>query len=750
MINHCKQTLILLTLLLMTNISFAAPMMALLDEENQSVNIGTVGSYYIDESARLSLRDIDSELLRKRFIPLKKDFQQFGLINGNIWIKVDIAQRLPSGQSAVLHIKAPRAQVVDVYTPNLLNNQIFAEMGDERPYQNRLIQYPDYIIPLPANVPPVYTAYIKISSRLPINLVIEIKTLSEMTKDVQKDNYITGFLIGILLLLFVSNVFFFLRTKHPMYLVYSALLVGIGCLHFALHGLIYQWFSESMGLQERLYNFSSLACAALITCFTRYYLDTRESLPRIDKLLLFLIVSNATLAIIFSISPQELNVAFLSASAVLTLITLLFVAIFSVFKRVPYSSYYLVARIVLSTGYLFWILAAYGILSTPFWYEWGLTTSIILEALVHFTGIITRHTPTNPNTSKQEGLQNFDVVSEVADLITTQTKVIDYQYASTEPKHEELKRAYKHLSNIATRINHLQNLKALREHSDLSSSNLQLLIDQATIDFYALDQNDSDIDIHYDATMRWELMNNAQTIKHVYQVIMEEMRHQTDQVLNIHSEVESKERDGLRTLHIKAYPIPSSVMLDNTQSFGPRYLLDLVNALGGQIELSGEGRRRSLHCKVPIHARQIELSDLARATQAETIIPVIIGHQDSELIERTSNFLHSRLLSLTHIDKLDDLQLLISNRAEKCQFIILLFEDQKNFGASDLVSFINNLHENDACLLISNNVNMSQEYANALGFNGFVYSSQIETKLLFDMERIHREISNSRMPRINR
>ncbi|MEC8484413.1 MAG: hypothetical protein VXY99_11390, partial [Pseudomonadota bacterium] len=97
-----------------------------------------------------------------------------------------------------------------------------------------------------------------------------------------------------------------------------------------------------------------------------------------------------------------------------------------------------------------------------------------------------------------------------------------------------------------------------------------------------------------------------------------------------------------------------------------------------------------------------------------------------------------------------DLHLLLGNRPNNCRFIIFLFEDQKNFGASDLASFVSNLRDNDACLLISNNVNMSQEYASALGFNGFIYSSQIETKLLFDMERIQRETSNIMLPRVKR
>lgn len=749
MIKFCKH-IILLAIVLMTNIGYAAPMMALLDDDHHSVNLGSVGSYYIDESARLTLSDIDSELLRKRFIPLKKDFQQFGLVKGNIWIRVDIAQRLPAGQSAALHIKAPRAQIVDVYTPNLLNNQIFAEMGDERPYTNRLIAYPDYIIPLPNNVPPVFTTYIKVNSRLPINLFMEVKTLSELTTDVQRDIYITGFLMGILLLLLASNVFFFVRTKHPMYLVYSALLVGIACLHFALHGLIYQWFPQWMGLQERIYNFSSLACAALITCFTRYYIDTKEYLPRVDQLLIVLIVTNSILAVIFALAPQELSIAFLSASTVSTLVTLLIIAFYGVYLRIPYSNYYLVARLVLTTGHTLWILAAYGVLSIPFWHEWGLTTSIILEALVHFGGIITRHTPTSLHTGKQEDLRNLDVLTEIAARIKRQTAVIDHQYSLPDPHKDELMQAYKNLSNLADRITYIQNFRQINNSGNTTAINLQLLIDQATIDFYALDQSNAEIDMQYDTTVSWELLSNTLAIKHIYQIIMEEMRHQTDQVLNIKSTVESNERDGHKELKIEAYPIPSSVVMNSELYFGPRYLRDLVESLDGTAEILGEGRKRALTCTIPIHARQVELTELARLTQSGTIVPVILGHQESDLIERTSNFLHSRLLSLTHVDKVEDLHLLLGNRPNNCRFIIFLFEDQKNFGASDLASFVSNLRDNDACLLISNNVNMSQEYASALGFNGFIYSSQIETKLLFDMERIQRETSNIMLPRVKR
>lgn len=750
MIKNCSQALILLAILLLTNIAYSAPMMAILDEDNQRVNIGTFGSYYIDETAGLTLRDIDSELLRKRFTPLNGDFQQFGLVKGNVWIRVDIAHRLPPGRSAVLHIKAPRAQIVDAYTPNLPSNQIFVEMGDARPFYNRPLDNPNYIIPLPSNAPPVYTVYIKVSSRLPINLTMEVETLSSLSKDIQQDMFITGLLIGTLLILFISNIFFYIRTRHPMYLIYSGLLVGITCLHFSMHGMVYQLFPSYTGLQERVYNFSALLCTALIAGFTRYYIDTKDNLPRIDKFLILIILIDSVLSFIYAMAPQELNIAFLSLAAALTLFILLAVALYGVYKRIAYSLYYLIARLVLTTGHALWVLSAYGILAFPLWHEWGLTVSIILEALVHFAGIITRHTPINTHSSKPDDRPRYEILSELTSRIKRQIAVIDHQYSLKEPDKDELKRAYKNLSNIADRVSIIQHFGNYSSQSSNRPINLQLLIDEASSEFYNLDQTDAEVEMHYEDTVNWELLSHSQTIKHIYQAIMEELKHHTDQALHIESIVRASERDGQRMLHIRAFPIPTTITLNNEHYFGPRYLKDIVERLDGDLSITGDGRGRSMFCKIPINAHPIEASELAKLTQSEDLTLLLIGHQDSELLERAGNFLLSRLFSVNHIDNVEELHSTLLNRSETERFVIVLFEDQYNFGATELANFVNTLHENDSCFLISNNVNMSQEYASALGFDGFIYSSQIEAKLLFEIERSQRLTKHSVLPRVNK
>lgn len=750
MLRNYFDFVILLIIILSTKLAFASPQMALLDDNHHRVNVGSVGSYYIDASGELTANDLSSDLLRKSFVPLTNDFQQFGLVKGNIWIKVDIAQEFASPQPSVLHIKVPRAQEVDVYSTQP-NNPVSLEMGNARPFANRQILHPDYIIPLPTISTPVFTVYIKVSSRVPINLLIEVKTLSELSKDIQRDTTITGVLIGLLVLLFFSNVFFFAKTKHPMYLLYSLLLVGIAFLHLSLHGIIYQLLPNQTGLQERIYNFASLTCVASITAFTRFYLDTKLHLPRIDRLLILIILANLTLALIYTLAPQELKITYLTGSAFVTLVSLLAIAIYAVITRTPYAPYYLIARLVLTFGHTLWVLSAYGLVSLPFWYEWGLTTSIIMEALIHFIGIMMRYAPITLHQAAEKTFTDTEFVVEVSLRIKRQTTIIDFEKSQKEPNKDVLRRAYKNLSNLSERLSFLKVIHS--EHAKTAATNspvnLQNLIDQALGDFYQLDSGKALIVMQHDETVQWEIYSQVAMIRHLYLVIMEELHHPSDQALNIESYVLLSPRDLQKHLSISVGPLPSSIDMESGRYFGARYLKEFCEKVGGQAEIDGSGRSRSMKFSIPISAHKIEPSKLALKSHSEELTIVALGN-DSDLTERAINHLHTKLYSISHVDKALDLHHLLDNRSSRTNFVILLFEDQSNFGASELSGLLGSLLEGDSCLLISNNVKMSTDFSNALGFDSYIYSAYIETKLISEIERLQRESFHSTLPRVKR
>ncbi|MFD1384748.1 7TM diverse intracellular signaling domain-containing protein [Rhodanobacter aciditrophus] len=739
MIRHFLSALILLALTMLTNTALGVPRMALVDDLHQHVNIGDVGSYYIDETGRMTLNDVDSDAILKRFIPLNDPFIQFGVVEGNVWLRVDIAQKVSQGHPTVLHIKAPRLQSIEIYAPTLSSQIIYSAMGEALPFSNRMIQYPDYIVPLPVNAPPVFTLYLKLSSRSPINLIAEIKTLSGLAVDTQVDTLITGFMFGVLLLLFISNIFFYVKTHHPMYLIYGAMLVCIVCLHSALHGLIFQLFPSYVGLQERIYNLSALGAAAIITYFSRLYLETKTYLPRIDRALLALGFFNIGLGVVFAFAPEQLSVKILSLCAFMTLAGLLCVSLYAIYKQVPYAWHYLVARLTLTVGHTAWILSLYGVSPNIIWFEWGLTVSFILEALIHFVGIITRLKPLLIGNAKSESIvdQQNDVLDDIAARLRRQTSMINAHQKSPDPQSQaHIKRAQSNLEYLSERIQVLNQVQLGSSPEQTNTSlNLQLLIDRAESNFRQLDQDRTDIELITHNATTWELYKNTPLISHLYFTILDEFKHFTDQTLTVTSSIQSNDREGSKTLNIVVRPITSTVQINDPNGLGMRYFNDVLDALEGEAELTGVGRNRTLSINLPIYARYIHPSELTQKTHTEEVSLVIVG-QDSELLTHTQEYLTGKLFVMSHIDQVDDIHSLLRYRSKNTKLLVLLFDDQVNFGASDLSSFIRELQDDDHCLLISNTIKMSSKHARALGFDSYITHTQIESKLITELERL--------------
>lgn len=147
--------LILLLFLSISNFAWGSNTIAIIDDTNSVFNIGKSGSYFIDEKQNLSLDTIASDQYAKQFRPINRDYLQFGLVKGNIWIKTDIAIRTTSSTPILLEVASPRLQYLDIFLPNLYENQVQAELGGARPYNNKQIKTPNYVFSIPANSPPV-------------------------------------------------------------------------------------------------------------------------------------------------------------------------------------------------------------------------------------------------------------------------------------------------------------------------------------------------------------------------------------------------------------------------------------------------------------------------------------------------------------------------------------------------------------------------------------------------------------------
>ncbi|MEP2619558.1 MAG: 7TM-DISM domain-containing protein, partial [Marinomonas sp.] len=179
--------LILLFLIVVSNFTWGASDVAIIDDDNNTFNIAESGFFFIDKNKTLSFDEIQSSEYAKQFRPINRSFLQLGIVEGNIWVRSDIAIRTTTNIPVVLEVNSPRIQNLEIFLPTLYDNQIQAEFGSAHTYNSKTIKSAKYLFTLPTNTPAIFTVYFKLSSHLPINAQIELKTLSKLSFDSQKD-----------------------------------------------------------------------------------------------------------------------------------------------------------------------------------------------------------------------------------------------------------------------------------------------------------------------------------------------------------------------------------------------------------------------------------------------------------------------------------------------------------------------------------------------------------------------------------
>lgn len=739
--------LILLFLLSTSNLTWGTNSIAIIDDQNNAFNIAKSGTYFIDESRELSFKTISSDEYTKRFLPINRDYLQLGLVEGNIWIRSDIAIRTTGNMPTLLEINSPRLQYLDIYLPNFYQNQAQAELGSARPYSNKKIKAPNYLFTIPVNMPPVFTVYLRLSSYLPINAQIELKTLSKVSVDAQKRLTLTGILIGILLTLFISNLFFFIKYSHPMYLIYGCLLIGIVVLHLALHDQVSQFFPNIIGIQERIYNFASLLCVCAIVFFSRLYLDTKRYLPKTDTLLIIIGTLNALFAVIFTLTPETINIKVLSLMAVTTLMFLTVNAVVAFIKDIPFSGYYLTARLTLLTGHSAWIMSLYGIIPSATLVEWGLTLTIIIEALIHFMGMIIQTTPFLQKYSHKTDYSQtdtFDILSDLSSRLRRQVNIIGGALTHLEqtpksPDRELLltnsQTANNNLKNLLERIDCLSDIKENVSPEQTLPICLNQLIENAHSNFQRLDQDNTIIELNAEKTDHVEILQDAKTLQHLIEVLTQEFKHFTSQPLTLNITYHETNREGVTLLEFDCYPLPTRAH-ENTSSFdfGMHYVTLLVHYLKGEIRLSESDLTRSINIQIPIHSH---IRHSINEVNQQSHFDLIFFAQEDNDFQKALTILQNHSNKIEHFSTLESvLEYLKYPEKRKSGSIILVFDNGSHIPHITQQRILPLMRPEDQCLLISNNVKMSLNYAKKLGFDDILACSDLESRLTQQLSRL--------------
>lgn len=245
-----------------------------------------------DPTRNLTIGQVVAEPYQSRFAPYEKDVPSFGFTESALWYRVLLVNPTPEPQQIVLEETIPYIDSIKLFIPNPLAPGGFAvrHVGDKKPFKDREVNHNYFLFRLTLEPRQELPVYIRVESRAGVATPFTFWQAEAFETHIQNVSLAYGFFFGVLAVFFIFSLYLFARLKDLVYLYYALFIGSIALTIATSQGLSYKYlWPESLWLAERM----QVVCISLFqlfgVLFARNFLDTKTTIPRIDKVLRLLV-----------------------------------------------------------------------------------------------------------------------------------------------------------------------------------------------------------------------------------------------------------------------------------------------------------------------------------------------------------------------------------------------------------------------------------------------------------------------------
>jgi len=281
--------IILIILLAQLN-SYGSDRMINLDSNLSNLNLGKRVSYFEDKHASLTLTEIQALSKNGQFKPGKADILNLGNTKSAFWIRIEYTGNAEERNYLVLDV--PNIEHIDFYT-NTDNGLLHRVAGAVVPDAPGVTTTNNFIFQLPkqSKTAASNTIWLRVKTNNILIVPIKMATSENFAQGKSVKNSLEIIYIGILLTLFVFNLFLYFSLKDKTYLYYSIYVFSL-----AVYIVTYlRGYGYLLGYDARLilnlypHAFLSISVIASVL-FSRKFLNLKSFSPAWIKAYNFLII----------------------------------------------------------------------------------------------------------------------------------------------------------------------------------------------------------------------------------------------------------------------------------------------------------------------------------------------------------------------------------------------------------------------------------------------------------------------------
>ena len=337
---------------------------------------------WIDYSRTATLEDvIDSP---ERFVPVGRQYPGFGVIDGAIWLKMQLTG-VPAG--------ARERHLLEVANPTLRGLRFYCvadgsvtcryETSMLEPLEGRAVPHQHFLFPIDFGTAGGGDIYLRIDSDYAITLPIFVWSELSFYRSDTRRNFAFGLFFGLLLAMALYNLFLFISVRDRAYLYYVLYITCFGLFFSSVYGYAALFFLDWLGgALLRFAPFFSLATSIFALSFARTFLLLREQLPRASRLVDVLIVVHILALPVVVFAPPPIATKFANLLPLAAIVLVVYSTFAAIRRRFRPAYYFLAAWALLLISVSLFILMNFRIVPGNFFTYHGQLFGAGLEAVL--------------------------------------------------------------------------------------------------------------------------------------------------------------------------------------------------------------------------------------------------------------------------------------------------------------------------------------------------------------------------------
>lgn len=323
----------------------------------------------IDASNNLKISNILKAEYQSKFKATDIDMPEFELVPFSIWIKFSIQSLLEF--SPYLEIANPALDTIEYFLFNKEGQLVHRYLtGNFTKVNDRPIRSGQILIDMNLDFNTSYTCYLKINSRTSSPVVpMRIASLKKYYESTHTDFIWQGLYFGLILFIFIYNLFLFSSLKDPTYLYFALFIASMGLLFALFKGFGIQYLWSDFPIFNQFTPLLGSLAGIFVIMFSSSFLHSKVQTPKLHTWLLALIIFYIIIIGLNLASIQFLSLKLLLYNSTVVLIFLLLVGVRAWKGGFKPSKYYLLAWSFFVVGFITFILRENGLIKTNHFIE---------------------------------------------------------------------------------------------------------------------------------------------------------------------------------------------------------------------------------------------------------------------------------------------------------------------------------------------------------------------------------------------